>query len=453
MTHITPTQHPSTNPPHIKYYPFDIRTPTQHPSTNPHTITHKEHYIEETSQLIHEQYNYPVIKASKQVQVVYDEVVKQLVKSRTRHMGNNRYYKFAFDNNKEVFNNLKFQANKKRLKTWKVIQEINPLLQVVELGSKFTGISSVVISKELDAIVKHLSKDIPFVVEASGFNLAGASKIKINTKSLIQLMHTGTKTQRFKATEIMRVNNEYGFIPMHKVKSLAGRLFYKGIAQELNLQMLSSDVRRACFGGCIEIDIDACAPNYMIQQANKYNIKVTIIKQMLSNSFKKAIREDVAEYMCSNTSAESTKKAKQLINAITMGASLSNHKGSKLRRLLTYKELESAKEHKFIRDYYAEVQCIHEAMLNDNQHLVKHEQLRVVRKKVITDKLSQSKVCAYLYHRFESTAMQTALSGFEDKVRLLIHDGVYIDPITTTEINKIKLRFSKLGLTVSVKQL
>jgi len=424
---------------------------------------YRHDYISKTSDLIESKYNYSVVKSSKQVQIIYDEVVKQFIIRRySRDLeikDGNFNYKFRFD--RRIFNNKKFrvQGVKTQVLYWKQMQELNPLMKIIKQGSKRYGIPLVAPSKELHRIVMYATtpKAVVRAIENTTF---AVDNIKINSQALKQFIDTTTDDEHKSiAISFLKLNAVVGYIPMQWFTSVFGRKYYKG-NKFINVQNAPSVVRSACFSGCVEIDIDACSNSYFKQQAIKYRIYCPSIKRSIR--FKDAVRAEVATYTFGSATDDNIKKAKRALTAIGLGASLkfSNNDIAKAFRhslqrdgTFTFEEGERFKKMPFIKSYITEFDKLHKVMMQKNKHLMKLKIKEIHIGDNLKKPLKKSSTVNYLFQQFEAQAMRTALEGFETNIRLIVHDGVYLENLNSKNVNSIVNRFNKMDLTCSVKHL
>jgi len=422
-------------------------------------LTHKQHYINKTSELIHKHYGYPLHRAVDKVTMIYNNVINQLIWRNINRQGNNRLYKFRFD--KPVFNNDKFNVNKKPYITWKAIQEVNPLLVVVKDGNTRIGISDVQISTELNAEVKMLCSSATVVVDSLTKPNDVIDKIYINSDALQDFScTTEDRKHRAIAKQLLFINSANGYIPHVIRMSDFGRKYYRG-SRYTNVQFTPKEVRKACFKGCTEIDINSCSNSFLIQEAKKYNLPHKYLKQF--KRFKSSIRHEVTKFVfgLDNCTDENVKSAKRGITAIGMGSVIHEIKSPGQAKYFTLvndgtftvEQYNRFVKHTFVKGYYSELQAIQEALVKHNQHLKKLKLPSLHTNGDITKNLKKGKVLNYMYQHFETKVMQTVLKKYKRKIRLSVHDGVYMGNLTTTEINKIELGFKKFNLTVTVKAL
>ena len=454
---------------------------------------HRHDYISKTSDLIESKYKFSVVKASKQVQIIYDVIVKQLVSKAMNGLGGNTFYEIstAGKYSKKYFYDIRISVKGKPISAWSLMQELNPLLIKTYEGNQYEA-GECVINKDFDSVIKNIvqyngaylvnliegQRKLTTIKTKATKKKKGSvkqvlikgkvDKIKINAESLQDFINETThamlsanddayaELKKVKAIskQLLLINSVNDYVPLMIKFSHSGRKYYRG-SKHTNLQQMKKVIRTACFKGCTEIDINACSAQFLIQQAKQYGCSSKTLRQLKANSFKKKIRYDVAKHVYGVATEETIKGAKEIITAIGLGGSLTSlsHKHNKLlsRGTVTVEQLKKAQLHSFVRPYYNEVRAINQSIFDGNQHLVGKDFLH--KDKDIKQPLQKGKVSTYLYQKFEAESMKTALKGFKDNIRLQVHDGVYLENLTITEINKIKLRFSKMDLTITVKQL
>ena len=422
---------------------------------------YRHDYIVKTSDLMHSKFNYSVVKASKQVQIIYDEIVKQLaIRKYSRDVFveyDNIYFKFTF--NTKIYNDIKFMVAGKRFVTWKVMQKLkNPLMKVKYFGSKKYGSSKISLTNDFRTIIARMAT-APFVIDAIEDTTFAIDNIKINAQSLKRFVNTTDNDEHASiAKSFLQLNAVNSYLPMQYFVSAFGRKYYKG-NKYINIQNAPSVIRRACFGDCVDIDINGCSNSYFRQQAIKYKIKYPKIKQY--NRFKDAVRAEVAVFVFGEATKVNVKKAKKALTAISLGASIKvNDKVPKQYQPaliadgdFTIDELLKLGRMPFIKSYITEYELLHSLMLRNADSL---KQLKIKEIHIgenINKPLKKSTTVNYLFQQFEANAMRTALKGFEPNIRLLVHDGVYLENLSSVDVNSIVNRFKKMDLTISVKQL
>jgi hypothetical protein len=432
---------------------------------------YRHDYIIDTSKAIADEYNYSVSRASKQVQIIYDEVVKQLVirrysrggkiitavdieRNRSKHKG--IHYRFAFD--VRIFNNKKFMIDGKRFLYWKQMQELNSLMSIEKHGSIKFGVSLVLPNKDFQQVIRKstTARNVVEVIETS--NIA-FDKIKINEPAVEDFISTSKdRVHRAVANSLLQLNKVKGYIPMQVHDSVFGRKYYKG-NEYTNLQQAPSVVRDAFFQGCTEIDIDACSNSHLLGLAKKYNEPHKYLKQY--KRFKQQWRLELTQYTFGDTELEHIKCIKQVLTSLGFGSKLiritSEKHGSKIKSFaknnLTIEQWNKLISNPDLKKYAQEIQDLLPVLVEKNQHLKKLKIDSLHINDNLKKPLKKSKVLTYMYHHFEANAMRTALKGYEKNIRLIVHDGVYLENINSKDVNSIVKRFKQMDLTCSVKQL
>jgi hypothetical protein len=104
----------------------------------------------------------------------------------------------------------------------------------------------------------------------------------------------------------------------------------------------------------------------------------------------------------------------------------------------------------FIKGYCQEMVEIGKAVYRANKDQLKDVDCLYSVTKTNRKLFKKAKLMAYLYQHFERDAMDTAFAGFQNNIKLMVHDGCYAEGLSDKDIDIIKRRFRKNSLTVSV---
>jgi hypothetical protein len=258
----------------------------------------------------------------------------------------------------------------------------------------------------------------------------------------------------------------FGYLPHIPNESNFGRLYYRC----LNLQGAPKELRKAALPNAIEADIDSCSNEFLMRQANKHGVGCNYLK--LFSDEKASMRVEItkkvfnvdesdANFYCDfGTECECDSKCdckpvtdsylkiiKQCITSIGFGARIIDYKDNAINTLLQNK-IHRARflNHEFITGYSSDMKKITTAVVKAHPELHDLPYLHSN-----SGKLSSSKLMAYQFQHFERYAMDTAFSGFDEYVKLRIHDGRYIEGMSADDLNVVKRRFADMKLTVSVE--
>jgi hypothetical protein len=106
--------------------------------------------------------------------------------------------------------------------------------------------------------------------------------------------------------------------------------------------------------------------------------------------------------------------------------------------------------HWFVKGYYKELSDIGKAVYADNKDKLKDEDCLYREGKNGKKSFIKTKLLSYMYHHFERNVMDTAFAGFEKNIKIMVHDGCYIEGLSDKDLRTIEGRFADMGLTVSI---
>jgi len=420
--------------------------------TNP--ITHEDLFIRSASQHLIDNTGCSIKQANKYSSKFYDGVINELIR---QYPYTNRLYKkihlFGFSRGKLSRKLGSFQVNKVRYYTF---TEIDKATDLIKSASKGNGIdkqlSEVSISSTLYNIIIESMTDDQKVFDATYEHYQKElldpllhDKVYIDADSLTSYLNSGTDFKKNEVPTIKRLlqlNSIHGYIPHIINMSDFGRKYYRGI----NLQGATSGTRKAALPDSTDIDINSCSNEFLIQQANKYGVSCDYLKEYSAN--KEQIRIDISKAVFGeNPTDDELKKIKQGITAIGFGARMIDRSGNALNKIIK-NGIKRAWfiNHKFMVGYYNDMSDIGKAVYAANKNELADEKFLESSK----GRMSKSKVMAYLYQHFERHAMMTAFAGFEQNIKLMVHDGCYVEGLPSAAIAVIKARFAEMGLTISV---
>jgi hypothetical protein len=441
-----------------------------------HVLTHWELYVKETARLLHVNTGYPInsslAKVAKFYDVVINEFIKQTIYNKDALLGLGIYNIYLTGFAKELGT---FYVNKTRRCVYKSILAVCPLFRVLSQGNGLSKkISSVVVIPSFRKVINEGMTN-SYIVSDCIFRdyLDEVSDPLRHEKVYIDAVSLRSARSGFKkmhsvrlANYLLQVHDVFGYLPHIPNESNFGRLYYRCI----NLQGASKEVRKAALPNAIEVDIDSCSNEFLMQQANEHrigcdylklfslektNIRVEITKKVFD------VDESDANFYCNSTpececdfdcdckpvTDSYLKIIKQCITSIGFGARIIDYKDNAINTLLK-DDIHRARflNHEFITGYSADMKNITTAVVKAHPKLHDLPYLH-------SDggKLSPSKLMAHQFQHFERYAMDTAFSGFDKYVKLRIHDGRYIEGMSPDDLNVVERRFADMKLTVSVE--
>jgi hypothetical protein len=426
--------------------------------------------------MLHDATGYPITKALNKVAKFYDVVINEFIRNNLYaddDMDSLRRYRFAKKSISDILG--RFEANTKPYKLFKTIMELNPLFFDIEVGTNISKKISLVqvTSSFKKAIDDALTNSIVVTNALLGDYMEDGSlcvkheKVYIDADSLRSARSGFKKKRAVKvANYLLCLNDVFGYLPHIPNESNFGRLYYRCI----NLQGAPKELRKAALPNAIEVDIDSCSNEFLMQQANRHgvgcdylklfslektNIRVEITKKVFD------VDESDANFYCDfGTECECDNKCdckpvtnsylkiiKQCITSIGFGARIIDYKDNAICNLLQNK-IHRARflNHEFITGYSSDMKKITTAVVKAHPELHDLPYLHSN-----SGKLSPSKLMAHQFQHFERYAMDTAFAGFDEYVKLRIHDGRYIEGMSPDDLNVVKRRFADMKLTVSVE--
>ncbi len=420
---------------------------------NTSPITHEDLFIRNASQLLIDNTGCSIKQANKYTLKFYHGIINELIR---QYPNTNRLYKkinlFGLARGKLSRTMGSFRANKIRYYTFTEIDKITDLITSAYKGDSIDKkLSEVSISPTFHNIILDKITDNQRIYDAtyehyhkelSDPNLF--DKVYIDVDSLTSYLNSGITCQLDVRVinRLLQLNSIHGYVPHIINMSDFGRKYYRCI----NLQVASSDIRRAALPDCIEIDINSCSNEFLIQQANTYGVSCDYLKEYSAN--KDQLRIDITKAVFGdNYTKDELKIIKQCITALGFGAIMTDRSGNAINKIIK-NGIKRAQfiNHKFMVGYYNDMSNIGTAVYAANK--TKFANMECV--KTEKGRLSKSKVMAYLYQHFEHDTMMRAFDGFKSNVKLLVHDGCYVEGLSIGAIALIKERFADMKLTVSI---
>jgi len=435
---------------------------------NTQALTHWDIYVPETARLLHDATGYPIKRALHKVAWFYDEVINEFIRM---HLYANsdmiELGRYHFAKSRISVKLHKFVSNSKTYKLFKTIQELNPLFFDIELGNNISHkISLVQVIPSFQKVINNALTNSTVVTNAllgdymeDGFLCIKHEKVSIDANSLRNARGSfiDDETGEIKeysvkvANYLLCLNDVFGYIPHVPNESDFGRKYYRMI----NLQGAPKEVRNAAMPNAIEVDINSCSNEFLMQSADMYGVSCNYLKMFSAE--KQSVREEITKMVFgidknSKKFKDKLKLIKQCITALGFNARLSSGNKSAISNLLKDKcRVNWFNHHPFIRGYYNDINNITKAFIDANEDRLSHESFLFSNDNIGMPKVIPSKFMAYGYQHFERNAMDTAFAGFERNIKLMVHDGCYVEGMDEDDLNVVESRFAKLGLTISVE--
>ncbi len=419
-------------------------------------LTHWELYVKETAHLLHVNTGYPINKSLTKVAKFYDvvinEFIKQTIYNKDALLGLGIYNIYLTGFAKELGT---FNVNKTRRCVYKSILAVYPLFRVLDKGDGLSKkLTSVVVIPSFRKVINegmtnsYLVSDCIFrdyLDEVS--DPLKHEKVYIDADSLRSARSGFKKMHSVKlANYLLHVHKVFGYLPHIPNESNFGRLYYRC----LNLQGAPKEVRQAALPNAIEVDIDSCSNEFLMQQAKEHGVSCDYLK--LFSAEKTNIRIEITKKVFDVDKSDANFDSylsviKQCITAIGFGARIIDYKENAISNLLQNRiHRTHFLNHEFITGYSSDMKNISTAVVNAHPELHDLPYLRSN-----SDNLSPSKLMAHQFQHFERYAMDTSFAGFDKYVKLRIHDGIYIEGMPGVYLNVVKRRFADMKLTVSVE--
>jgi hypothetical protein len=419
-------------------------------------ISVRDDYINQAAILINSTTGYSFAKAVAKVNVFFEEVVFEFIRRELNTdddlIANKRYY----ISKSYLTNKLgTFQVCGNRHCVLKTINKVAPLFFDIAVGSRVTNkITLAQATGYFQKILNEATTNSEIVTSAMfGVFLDELSdplkhdKIYIDANSLRKSVAGYNKVYDVKvANRLLHFNNVFGYLPHIINESPFGRKYYKGI----NLQGASKRIRKDAFPHAIEIDINSASNEWLMQQAKLHGLNYSLIEEFSQN--KKAVRIEITvDVFGEHYSEEDLGSIKQCVTAIGFGARLGSARENAICKILK-NNIHRSKfmKHWFIKGYYKEMNEIGKAVYKANKDQLKNVDCLYSISKKNKKIFKKAKLMAYLYQHFERDVMNTAFIGFEKNIKLMVHDGCYVERLSDQDIAVVKQRFKKKGLTVSI---
>jgi hypothetical protein len=419
-------------------------------------ISVRDDYVNQAATLINSTTGYSFVKAVAKASIFFEEVVFEFIRREITTdddlLTNKKYYISKSYLTKKLGT---FQVSGNRHCVLKTINKAAPLFFDVTIGSKITNkITLAQATSSFQKILNEATTNSQIVASAmfDGFldelsDPLKHDKIYIDANSLRGAVAGYNKVHDIKvANRLLHFNNVFGYLPHIINESLFGRKYYKGI----NLQGASKRIRKDAFPNAIEIDINSASNEWLMRQAKLYGLNYSLIKEF--SKHKESVRIAITiDVFGEHYSEEDFGNIKQCITAIGFGARLGNTRENAICKILKNKIHRSKfMKHWFIKDYYEKMNEIGKAVYKANKDQLKNVDCLYSVNKKNKKLFKKAKLMAYLYQHFERDAMDTAFTGFKDNIKLMVHDGCYVEGLSDQDIVVVKQRFKKKGLTVSL---
>ena len=395
----------------------------------------------------------------------------------------------------------KTYVNGKSISIKTAIQKLNPLFEVITTGNNINKSKSLINASHLIGYVIERglphSESLPIIIDMvygeDAKNLDKTDMYKAVRIDLFSLKNYISRTKKYystldyqhgnrnktiscidKANKIYAIASGFlGFMPhFESLDNTSSRTYYK----YLNLQNCPKDVRLASLGKCVSIDIENSVYNWKLNMGNEYGLSTRYICDYVEH--KKSIRDRLNDVVFGEINksgkfpyASSIKRIKNALTALSFGARCDpNHLPHSFRKDNTHnKGKKSNTEYKkegalnkifygnqlkaFASDEYI-VNLVNEQKVIDTEIFNRNKQLFMGDISVMKGgRISKNTMVSSMYQTYEKNIMDYAMSGFEDKIILNVHDGVYMSEISVDDIKTIRMRFHEYKLKIEVEHI
>jgi hypothetical protein len=419
-------------------------------------ISNCELYVSNTARKLSAETGYPLSKALLKVSHFLELAVFEFIRCELSTDSDLVALKRRYISKSKLANSLgTFRVSKKRFCVLKTVNSINLLFFDVAVGSKVTGKTSLVQATNFFQKILDEANTNSAIVTSAMFDefiddLADPlkyDKVYIDANSLRHAVTQYHKAHDIKvANSLLHFHTVLGYLPHIINESPFGRKYYRGI----NLQGASKRIRQDALPNAIEIDINSASNEWLMQQAKLYGLDYSLIAEF--SKHKKLVRIGIAiDVFGKNYSDDEFNNIKQCITAIGFGARMNNIRGNAIHDIIKNGVRRSKfTKNWFIKGYCQEMVEIGKAVYRANKDQLKDVDCLYSVTKTNRKLFKKAKLMAYLYQHFERDAMDTAFAGFQNNIKLMVHDGCYAEGLSDKDIDIIKRRFRKNSLTVSV---
>ena len=273
----------------------------------------------------------------------------------------------------------------------------------------------------------------------------GGVKVKHTSTTLASNGFT-RESNRQRISEINRLlvtarEQNSPLIPVFYKEAKTGRY----TAQSAILQGYHRSVRYAALRGCYEYDLEAAHQNLLVQLLDRQQInfpELEVVREYVSN--KQGTREKLATDL--NTSIATVK---EIIQALTYGAQLTNNKRQKVYEVCEgdAQLIERVINNLWLKKLASTFKIAHTHLVGNN---------KVIKNAVGIEREfnSKAKAMAHILQGYERLILDVLITNSEpNDVALLVHDCiVYYTPKSTAELTRIVKESTGFDLEFSMKQ-
>ena len=273
----------------------------------------------------------------------------------------------------------------------------------------------------------------------------GGVKVKYTSTTLASNGFT-RESNRQRISEINRLlvtarEQNSPLIPVFYKEAKTGRY----TAQSAILQGYHRSVRYAALRGCYEYDLEAAHQNLLVQLLDREQLdfpELEVVREYVSN--KQGTREKLATDL--KTSIDTVK---EIIQALTYGAQLTNNKRQKIYEACEGDEqlIERVINNPWLKKLASTFKIAHKHLVGDT---------KVIKNAVGIEReiKTKAKAMAHILQGYERLILDVLITNSEpNDVALLVHDCIaYYTPKSTAELSRIVKESTGFDLEFSKKQ-
>ena len=273
----------------------------------------------------------------------------------------------------------------------------------------------------------------------------GGVKVKHTSTTLASNGFT-EESNRQRISEINRLlvtarEQNSPLIPVFYKEAKTGRY----TAQSAILQGYHRSVRYAALRGCYEYDLEAAHQNLLVQLLDREKVnfpELDVVREYVSN--KQGTREQLATDL--NTSIDTVK---EIIQALTYGAQLTNNKRQKIYEACEgdTQLIERVINNSWLKKLASTFKIAHKHLVGDTKMI---KNAVGIEREIET----KAKAMAHILQGYERLILDVLITNSEpNDVALLVHDCiVYYTPKSTAELSRIVKESTGFDLEFSEKQ-
>jgi len=320
-----------------------------------------------------------------------------------------------------------------------------------DISSVSNGVNvSELIRIDINSLMQHreeLTKTVEEEAKGRGGDKEALGGVKVKHTSTTLASNGFTEeSNRQRISEINRLlvtarEQNSPLIPVFYKEAKTGRY----TAQSAILQGYHRSVRYAALRGCYEYDLEAAHQNLLVQLLDREKVnfpELDVVREYVSN--KQGTREQLATDL--NTSIDTVK---EIIQALTYGAQLTNNKRQKIYEACEgdTQLIERVINNSWLKKLASTFKIAHKHLVGDTKMI---KNAVGIEREIET----KAKAMAHILQGYERLILDVLITNSEpNDVALLVHDCiVYYTPKSPTELTRIVKKNTGFELEFSKKQ-